>query len=73
MPRALLPPDGWDMNLHPVLVDLYLEGNGHENNLRLLKIMNTIRRTDTDELLFSSPPHPFCQYANMRLQNYIRT
>jgi hypothetical protein len=24
-------------------------------------------------LLFSSPPHPFRQYANMRLQNYIRT
>ena len=71
MTRALLLPDGWDVKLHQVLVDLYLEAKGHKI-LKFETIMNTIRCTDTDQLIFPAPPHPCRPYANRRLQYYIR-
>ena len=71
MTRALLLPDGWDVKLHQVLVDLYLEAKGHPI-LKFVTIMNTIRRTDTDKLIFPAPPDPCRQYANRRLQYFIR-
>ena len=71
MTRALLLPDGWDVNLHQALVDLYLEAEGHLI-LKFIKIMNTIQRTDTNKLIFPAPPDPCRQYANRRLQYYIR-
>jgi len=71
MTRALLLPDGWDVKLHQVLVDLYLEAKGHKI-LKFVTIMNTIRCTDTDQLIFPAPPHPCRPYANRRLQYYIR-
>ena len=66
MTRALLLPDGWDVKLHQVLVDLYLEAKGHKI-LKFVMIMNTIRCTDTDQLIFPAPPHPCRPYANRRL------
>jgi hypothetical protein len=71
MTRALLLPDGWDVKLHQVLVDLYLEAKGHPI-LKFVTIMNTIRCTDTDKLIFPAPPDPCRQYANRRLQYYIK-
>lgn len=71
MTRALLLPDGWDVKLHQVLVDLYLEAKGHPI-LKFVTIMNTIRLTDTDKLIFPAPPDPCRQYANRRLQYFIR-